>query len=153
MLLPNLSPGEQGALWDPLLHGAVVGLDLSHGRQHLARALVNGIILESRRCLAVLDETGGFGRAVEVAGGSAADPSFRADLADATRRLVSLPRDDDTDHSARGAALIAALAIDGGWPDGAFPAAALAAEPDEARAKLWDDLWDAHELARRRLHP
>ena len=153
MLLPYLSPGEQGALWDPLLRGAVVGLDLSHGREHLARALVNGIILESRRCLDVLDETGGFGRAVEVAGGSAADPSFRADLADATRRLVSLPRDDDTDHSARGAALIAALATDGGWPDGAFPAAGLAAEPDDARAKLWDELWDAHELARRRLHP
>ena len=153
VLLPYLSPGEQGALWDPLLRGAVVGLDLSHGREHLARALVNGIILESRRCLAVLDDTGGFGRAVEVAGGSAADPSFRADLADATRRLVSMPRDDDTDHSARGAALIAALAADGGWPDGAFPAAGLAAEPDDARAKLWDELWDAHESVRRRLHP
>ena len=153
VLLPYLSPGEQGALWDPLLRGAVVGLDLSHGREHLARALVNGIILESRRCLAVLDETGGFGRAVEVAGGSAADPSFRADLADATRRLVSMPRDDDTDHSARGAALIAALATDGGWPDGAFPVAGLAAEPDDARAKLWDELWNAHESVRRRLHP
>ena len=152
VLLPYLSPGEQGALWDPSLRGAVVGLDLSHGREHLARGLVNGIILESRRCLAVLEETGGFGRAVEVAGGSAADPSFRADLADATRRLVSLPRDDDTDHSARGAALIAALGTDGGWPDGAFPAAGVAAEPDEARAKLWDDLWVAHESARRRLH-
>jgi sugar (pentulose or hexulose) kinase len=153
VLLPYLSPGEQGALWDPLLSGAVVGLDLSHGRSHLARALVNGIVLESRRCLAVLDEIGGFGRAVEVAGGSAADPSFRADLADATRRVVSMPRDDDTDHSARGAALIAALATDGGWPDGAFPAAGVAAEPDDARAKLWDELWAAHESARLRLHP
>ncbi len=153
VLLPYLSPGEQGALWDPLLRGAVVGLDLSHGREHLARALVNGIILESRRCLAVLDETCGSGRAVEVAGGSAAHPSFRADLADASRRLVSEPRDDDTDHSARGAALIAARAVDGGWPDGAFPAAGVAAEPDRARAKLWDDLWVAHESARRRLQP
>ncbi len=153
VLLPYLSPGEQGALWDPLLRGAVVGLDLSHGREHLARALVNGIILESRRCLAVLDETCGSGRAVEVAGGSAAHPSFRADLADASRRLVSEPRDDDTDHSARGAALIAARAVDGGWPDGAFPAAGVAAKPDHARAKLWDDLWAAHESARRRLQP
>jgi sugar (pentulose or hexulose) kinase len=153
VLLPYLSPGEQGALWNPLLSGAVVGLDLSHGREHLARALVNGIVLESRRCLAVLDEIGGFGRAVEVAGGSAADPSFRADLADATRRVVSMPRDDDTDHSARGAALIAALATDGGWPDGAFPPAGVAAEPDDARAKLWDELWAAHESARLRLHP
>ena len=83
VLLPYLTPGEQGALWDPLLHGAIVGLDLGHGREHLARALVNGIILESRRCLAVLDETCGPGHAVEVAGGSAAAPSFRADLADA----------------------------------------------------------------------
>jgi xylulokinase len=153
VLLPYLSPGEQGALWDPRLTGAVVGLDLSHGREHLARALVNGIILESRRCLAVLDETGGFDRAVEVAGASAADPSFRCDLSDATRRVISMPRDDDTDHCARGAALIAALATGGGWPAGAFPAAGLAAEPDETRAKAWDELWAAHESARRRLHP
>lgn len=153
VMLPYLSPGEQGALWDPLLLGAIVGLDLSHGREHLARALVNGIVLESRRCLAVLDETGGFGRAIEVAGGSAASPSFRTDLADAARRLVSMPRDDDTDHSARGAALIAARAMDGGWPDGAFPAAGLAAEPDETRAKAWDEMWAAHESARSRLHP
>jgi xylulokinase len=153
VLLPYLSPGEQGALWNPLLSGAVVGLDLSHGREHLARALVNGIVLESRRCLAVLDEIGGFGRAVEVAGGSAADPSFRADLADATRRTVSMPRDDDTDHSARGAALIAALATDGSWPAAAFPPAGVAAEPDDTRAKLWDELWAAHESARLRLHP
>ena len=153
VLLPYLTPGEQGALWDPLLRGAISGLDLSHGREHLARALINGIVLESRRCLAVLDETCGPGHAVEVAGGSAAAPSFRADLADAARRPVSMPRDDDTDHSARGAALIAALATAGGWPDGAFPAASLAAEPDEARAKLWDDLWAGHEAARLRLHP
>jgi xylulokinase len=153
VLLPYLSPGEQGALWDPSLHGAVVGLNLSHGREHLARALVNGIILESRRCLDVLDETGGFGRSVEVAGGSAADPSFRVDLADASRRLVSMPRGDGTDHSARGAALVAARGVDGGWPEGAFPAAGPAAEPDETRAKLWDELWATHEKARHRLHP
>jgi xylulokinase len=151
VLLPYLSPGEQGALWDPTLQGAITGLNLSHGREHLARALVNGIVLESRRCLGVLEDTCGFGGAVEVAGGSAAGPAFRADLADATRRPVSMPRDDDTDHSARGAALIAALSADGGWPDGAFPAAGIAAEPDDTRAKVWDDLWAVHESARLRL--
>jgi xylulokinase len=153
VLLPYLSPGEQGALWDPALKGAVLGLDLSHGREHLARALINGIVLESRRCLAVLEDTCGFGGAVEVAGGSAADPAFRADLADATRRPVSMPRDDDTDHSARGAALIAALAVDGGWPDDAFPAAGVTALPDDTRAKMWDQLWAAHESARLQLNP
>ena len=152
VLLPYLSPGEQGALWDPALRGAITGLDLSHGREHLARGMVNGIVLESRRCLGVLEETCGFGGAVEVAGSSAADRAFRADLADATGRPVSMPRDDDTDHSARGAALIAALSADGGWPDGAFPAAGIAAEPDGTRAEMWDDLWAVHESARSRLH-
>ena len=153
VLLPYLSPGEQGALWDPLLRGAIVGLDLSHDREHLARALVNGIILESRRCLGVLDETGGFGHAVAVAGRSAGHPGFRTDLADATRRRVHLPAGDDAGDSARGAALIAALAVDGSWPADAFPAAGPAAEPDETRAKAWDELWAAHESTRYRLHP
>jgi len=153
VLLPYLSPGEQGALWDPLLRGAAAGLDLSHGREHLARALVNGIVLESRRCLAVLDEIGGFGRAVEVAGGSAAGSSFRADLADATRRTVSARGDDGAYYSARGAALMAVMAVTGGWPDGAFPADGGAAEPDDARARRWDALWAAHESARGRLNP
>ena len=158
VLLPYLSPGEQGALWDPSLHGAIVGLSLGHGREHLARALVNGIVLESRRCLAVLDETLGSGHAVRMAGGSAGGASFRRDLADATRRAVSMPGDDDfSAYSARGAALIAALAVDGGWPDGAFPAGSAAsggsAEPDEARARLWDELWVAHEAARLLVRP
>ena len=153
ILLPYLSPGEQGALWDPLLRGALIGLDLSHDREHLARALVNGIILESRRCLGVLDETGGFGDTVAVAGRSASHPAFQADLADATRRRVHRPAGDDAGDSARGAALLAALAADARWPADAFPAAGAAAEPDETRARTWDRLWAAHESARYRLHP
>jgi sugar (pentulose or hexulose) kinase len=158
VLLPYLSPGEQGALWDPSLRGAIVGLDLGHGREHLARALVNGIVLESRRCLAVLDSTIGSGYAVAVGGASAAGGSFRGDLADATRRVVSMPGDDDHSvYSALGAALIAALAVEGEWPQGAFPAAGAAsggiAEPDEARALRWDELWAAHEAVRLRVHP
>ena len=111
VLLPYLSPGEQGALWDPLVHGAITGLTFGHGRPHLARALVNGIVLESRRCLAVLDETGPFGAELQVAGGSAAESSFRSDLADATGRRVVMPDGPDTDYSARGAALLAAQSV------------------------------------------
>jgi xylulokinase len=150
LILPYLSPGEQGALWDPTLHGTIVGLHLGHGRAHLARGLVNGILLESRRCLVVLDETGDFGRDLEVAGSSAADPSFRADLADATRRRVGMPGDHDTDNSARGAALLAARTITGKWPDPPAPdvSAQPLAEPDPDRAAVWDALWTDYEHAR-----
>jgi len=156
LVLPYLSPGEQGALWDPLLRGAFVGLELGHGRRHLARGLVNGIVLESRRCLTVLDETGQFGRELRVAGSSAADPGFRADLADATRRRVDMPGGHDADCSARGAAQLAALAIGGVAPAPAADAAGAdlepaspAAEPDPDRAAVWDELWAAYEHARR----
>jgi xylulokinase len=147
LVLPYLSPGEQGALWDPLLRGAFVGLELGHGRRHLARGLVNGIVLESRRCLAVLGETGQLGREIKAAGGSAADPGFRADLADATRRRVGGPGGHGADRSARGAALLAALAIDEVVP-GPEPTSP-AAEPDPARAVIWDELWASYEQARR----
>ncbi len=148
LVLPYLSPGEQGALWDPLLHGTFVGLDLGHERRHLARGLVNGILLESRRCLAVLDETGNFGHDLEVAGNSATDPAFRADLADATRRRVSMPGDHDTEYSARGAALLAARGVDGEWPLSSFAGTGPVVEPDSGRAVIWDELWADYERAR-----
>ena len=47
VLLPYLAPGEQGALWDPSLRGAVVGLTSATAGRTLARALVDGIVLES----------------------------------------------------------------------------------------------------------
>ncbi len=147
LVLPYLSPGEQGALWDPAAAGTVVGLELRHGRRHLARGLVNGIVMESRRCLAVLDETGRFGRDLELAGGSAADPGFRADLADAARRRVRVPGDSDTDCSARGAALAARRGVDGTWQP-ASPDGELIHDPDQSRAAMWDELWSRYEQAR-----
>ena len=156
LVLPYLSPGEQGALWDPLLRGTLIGLELGHGRDHIARGLVNGIVLESRRCLAVLDETARFGRAIQVAGSSAASPGFRADLADATGRRVSMPGGHDSECSARGAALLAALGIDGHVPAvsaaaaGQDPAPAVPpAVPDPGRTAVWDELWARYERARR----
>ena len=134
VMLPYLSPGEQGALWDPALHGTITGLTLGHERKHLARGLVNGIVLESRRCVAVLEEADlvyQAGADLMVAGGSAADETFRADLADATGRRVimpgppvtgqlapaagsrarsTIPAPHSADFSARGAALLAARA-------------------------------------------
>jgi len=71
--LPYLAPGEQGALWDPTVPGALFGLSLGHGAAEVARALVDGVVLESRRCLAVLDEAGLPHGEIRMAGGSGAD--------------------------------------------------------------------------------
>jgi sugar (pentulose or hexulose) kinase len=148
VVLPYLSPGEQGALWDPALRGTVAGLTLAHDRRHLARGLLNAIVLESRRCLAALDETGQFAADLLVAGGSATAQSFRVDLADATGRCVIMPGGHDTDLSARGAALLAAQAVGRPLPPAWPGPGATISNPDPRRAATWDALWADHERIR-----
>lgn len=151
VVLPYLSPGEQGALWDPTLRGTVAGLTFGHGRQQLARGLLNGILLESRRCLAVLDTTAPFGRDLLVAGGSATEPSFRADLADATGRRVIMPDNRHTDYSALGAAMLAARAA--GAPAQMQTrtrdtAVGQVHQPDPGRADTWRRVYATYEQTR-----
>jgi hypothetical protein len=57
-----------------------------------------------------------------------------------------MPGGHGADRSARGAALLAALVIDGIMP-GPEPAPP-AAEPDPDRAAIWDELWATYERAR-----
>jgi sugar (pentulose or hexulose) kinase len=146
IVLPYLSPGEQGALWDPTLHGTVVGLTFSHGRPQLARGLVNGILAESRRCLDVLDATASFCRELLVAGGSASEPSFRADLADATGRRVVMPDLGHTDYSALGAARLAARAT--GISADVGETAGQVHQPDPGRRDMWRAVYATYEAAR-----
>jgi xylulokinase len=55
---PYLARGEQGALWNPALRGAIHGLGLTHGPQDIARAFVEGVSFEILRCLDVLGTRG-----------------------------------------------------------------------------------------------
>jgi xylulokinase len=151
IVLPYLSPGEQGALWDPTLRGTITGLTLSHGRQQLARGLLNGILLESRRCLSVLDATAPFGGDLLVAGGSAIEPSFRAGLADATGRRVIMPDSRHTDYSALGAAIVAARAAGASAqvrPETGDPDPGQVHQPDPGQAETWRRVYAAYEQAR-----
>jgi gluconokinase/xylulokinase len=146
--LPYLAPGEQGALWDPLLSGSLLGLSLGHGAAEVARALVDGIVLETRRCLEVLEQAGLPRGPVCVAGGSAVDPDFRRHLSDACRRDVVYAASGESEYSAIGAAVLAAAAVGRGRP-AAAPATVEALMPDESRARVWDGLWERHEAALR----
>ena len=145
--LPYLAPGEQGALWDPTVPGALFGLSLGHGAADVARALVDGVVLESRRCLAVLEEAGLTRGEIRMAGGSGADPVFRQQLADASQRRVVYAADGETAHSAIGAALLAAMATGHGPLTAASPAALETIAPREAESLRWHRLWERHESA------
>lgn len=154
LFLPYLAPGEQGALWDPGLTGVLQGATLQTSRAELARGLQAGLIVESRRCLAVLDEAfgghstnrgSGTGGTVRISGSSAASTSFRQDLADATGRAVSF-HPGENDHSAIGAALLAGRSALG-WSTTAPPPSGTI-EPDAGRAQLWADRAERHDALR-----
>ena len=54
---PYLGGGEQGALWNPALRGSLQGLTLEHTADDIARAFLEGVAFEIRRCIEVLAET------------------------------------------------------------------------------------------------
>jgi xylulokinase len=138
LVLPYVAPGEQGALWDPDLVGSVIGLHLGHGPGDLALGLVHGIVAESRRCLHVLESLGFERRPLRVAGGSAADPWFRQQLADATGRDVVAPVRGQSDYSAVGAAMVAAAGAGVRLPPP--PGATTTTVADPARSAWWEGL-------------
>ena len=86
---PYLGGGEQGALWNPRLRGALLGLSLAHGRAEIARAYLEGVFFEVRRCVEVLAENGPID-ALRVAGKIAESPAGLAMLCDILNRPVSV---------------------------------------------------------------
>ena len=139
--LPFVGVGEQGALWDTDVRGTLLGLDLSHGPEDVARAMLDGIILESRRCFERLAALGLPSGEVRVAWRDA-DPWFCRRLADASGREVTIGEPTMT-SSAAGAARLAAAAGGSALPAGAVGAVRFVPEP--AASAAWQRRWDDYE--------
>jgi xylulokinase len=101
---PYLAGGEQGALWNPRLQGALFGLSLRHSRADIARSFLEGVFFEIKRCIEVLAETAPID-AVMVSGNLVHSPSSTQMLADILHRAVgAVP---DKSPAAIGAAMLA----------------------------------------------
>ena len=75
--------GERTPIWDERARGVICGIDRTHRRGHLYRALLEGVALGFRHCLAVAEESGArFGGGV-AANGAGKSALFRQILADA----------------------------------------------------------------------
>jgi xylulokinase len=101
---PYLAGGEQGALWNPRLYGALLGLNLRHSRNDIARAYLEGVFYEVRRCVEVLAETASV-ESVRVSGHLVHEPTSTQMLADILRRPVGMVA--NRSPAAVGAALLA----------------------------------------------
>ena len=86
---PYLAAGEQGVLWNPALRGVIHGLTLQHDPADIARAYLEGVFFEIRRCIEVLEEANSAPiQRVVLAGKAAENPGIMSMLADVLRRPV-----------------------------------------------------------------
>jgi xylulokinase len=106
VFLPYLSPaGERAPFLDSRARGSFLGLSIDHDREHLARAVLEGLCLVIRDCLAA---SGARPVELRVSGGGSASPSWLRMLAGVAG--VPVVRTADAEAGARGAFLVAAVA-------------------------------------------
>jgi xylulokinase len=101
--------GERAPLWNPLARGVLFGLDLSHGRAEIVRAILEGVALGVRSVAEVLQESGADIRRIRVVGGGAASTLWNQIRADAIGLPVERP--SLTEGTATGIALLAGLGV------------------------------------------
>ncbi|MDB6086283.1 MAG: hypothetical protein JWN43_4164 [Gammaproteobacteria bacterium] len=104
LFTPYLAGGEQGALWNPRLFSAMLGLTLEHSRKDIARAFLEGVFFEIHRCIDVLAEQSPV-TSLWVSGNIVHSPSSLQMLADILQRPVASYRHKSP--AAIGAALLA----------------------------------------------
>jgi xylulokinase len=160
----QLRPGADGLLlvpywasaqtpyWDPDARGILFGLAGHHGKEHIYRALMEGIAFEQRLALDGMEAT--LERPVEVllvTGGGSRSTLWRQIVADVTRKRVVVCRERET--TALGAGIHAAAAV--GWYGSLGEAAEAMTgegaqhEPSEETAARYDALFDVY----RELYP
>ena len=139
--LPYLSPaGERAPFLDPMARGAFLGLSFEHGREHVARAVLEGLTLVIHDCLAASQAEP---TELRVAGGGAASPFWLQMIADVTGVPVS--RSTDTEAGAKGAFLVGLIAT-GKAADvdelaSRYVKVRDTFEPDPARSRLYADVY------------
>jgi len=144
---PYLAGGEQGALWNPRLQGAIFGLGLRHSRADIARSFLEGVFFEIKRCIEVLAETAPV-ESVMVSGNVVRSPSSVQMLADILQRPVGTVADKSP--AAVGAALLARRIAGAAFDLDRRLLAQPMIQPDEATARLYADLYRQY-LAKAKL--
>jgi xylulokinase len=104
--LPHFS-GERTPLNDPAARGVISGLDLTHGRGHIFRALLEGVATGVRWNVDVLKEIGAAPRRVRAVGGGTRNPLWPQAVSDS----LGLRQEVVTSAAAHGSALLAAVGV------------------------------------------
>jgi xylulokinase len=148
-----VAPGSDGVLWAPYLMGertphldpharaALVGLNASHRRAHVVRAILEGVAFSLKDTFTIFEEMGVPVESIRLGGGGARSKVWRQIQADVYGREVELVEADE--GAAYGAALLAGVG-GGAWGsvDDACAAAVRVRErtaPDAEGKRVMDE--------------
>ena len=145
VFLPYLA-GERSPIWDPEARGVLAGLTLSHGRGHIARAILEASALAIRHVSAPMLAAGVQVRDMRVCGGPAQSEVWNQIKADVTGFTVAVPEVLET--AVLGSAILGACAI-GAHADLPTAIAAMTRvdrrlEPNAGLAPVYQRLSDAY---------
>jgi xylulokinase len=146
MFLPFLQ-GERTPYWDADLRAAFLGVSSGHDRDHMARAVLEGVALALRACRDVMNEVGIATERPVLAGGGATSRLWRTIL---VSMLEQVGRLIEPQGPAVGAAMLAA-AMGHATPGAALrdfrPRRTVRVEPREDWVAAYDALYEIHGLA------
>jgi sugar (pentulose or hexulose) kinase len=117
--------GERAPRWNAAARGAFVGLDLTHGRAEMARALLESVALSVGALVGALRGLGADIGRLRVVGGGAQSDLWSQIRADVTGLPIEIPR--SVEGTVTSAALLAGLGV-GLYPDLAEGARRVAPE-------------------------
>lgn len=83
--------GERAPLWNPNARGSFFGLTLSHQKEHMIRAVLEGVIFNMYTVLLAMEEQMGTPSKIHATGGFARSPIWRQMMADIFNQQVIVP--------------------------------------------------------------
>lgn len=101
--------GERAPLWNPDARGSFFGLTMSHRKEHMIRAVLEGVIFNMYTVLLAMEEQIGQPRQILATGGFARSPLWRQMMADIFDQQVVVP--ESFESSCLGAVVLGLYAI------------------------------------------
>ncbi len=109
LLFHPFMAGERAPLWNADLRGSFFGLALHHGKQHMIRAALEGVIFNLYSILPALEDLIGPTKRMMATGGFARSALWRQMMADIFNREVVVP--ESVESSCLGAAVLGLYAL------------------------------------------
>ncbi len=101
--------GERAPLWNADLRGSFFGLAMHHRKEHMIRAVLEGVVMNLHTILPAVEALIGRTHVIKATGGFARSPMWRQMLADVFDRHVIVP--ESIESSCFGAAMLGLFAI------------------------------------------